>query len=120
MEAIYRKDSDVNLLPEKIRQLSFDWPDLRQAGKMLLQAKLQRGCIMEKIKARMSLVNDVMIHKATGKTCKVVAQTDSDLPADVIYTVEFKDGQKADCHQRELAFFQTIEDRMSAEALFPR
>jgi hypothetical protein len=75
---------------------------------------------MEKTKAKMSLVNDVMIHKATGKPCKVVAQTNSDLPAAVVYSVQFKDGQKADCHQNEIAFFDTIEDRMRAEALFPR
>lgn len=76
---------------------------------------------MEKIKAenKMSLVNDVMIHKATGKPCRVVAQTNSDFAADVVYTVEFKDGQKVDCNQSELAFFDTIEDRMRAEALFP-
>lgn len=74
---------------------------------------------METIKTKMSLVNDVMIHKATGKPCKVVAQTDSDFAAAVVYSVEFKDGQKVDCHQNEIAFFDTIEDRMSAEALFP-
>jgi hypothetical protein len=75
---------------------------------------------MEKIKReQMSLVGTVMIHKATGKSCKVVAQTSADSPAQVVYTVEFKDREKAECRQNELAFYDTIEDRIRAEALFP-
>lgn len=74
---------------------------------------------MEKIKReQMSLANTVMIHKASGKSCKVVGQTSSDSAAQVVYTVEFKDGQKVECRQNELAFYDTIEDRIRAEALF--
>jgi hypothetical protein len=74
---------------------------------------------MEKIKReQMSLVNTVMIHKATGKPCKVLAQTSAVSPAQVIYTVEFKDREKLDCRQIDLAFHDTIEDKICAEALF--
>jgi hypothetical protein len=74
---------------------------------------------MEKTKrAQMDLVNTVMIHKATAKPCKVLAQTSADSPAQIIYTVEFKDRTKLECRQNELAFYDTIEDRIRAEALF--
>jgi hypothetical protein len=74
---------------------------------------------MEKNKReQMDLVNSVMIHKATGKPCKILAQTTADSPAQVIYTVEFKDREKLDCRQIDLAFYDTIEDKIRAEALF--
>jgi hypothetical protein len=68
---------------------------------------------------QMSLVDTVMIHKATGKSCRVVAQSAGDIAAQIVYTVKFKDGQQSDCRQHELSFFETIEDRIRAEALFP-
>jgi hypothetical protein len=75
---------------------------------------------MEKSKREpMSLVNSVMIHKATGKPCKVLAQTSADSPAQVVYTVEFKDREKLECRQSDLDFYDTIEDKIRAEALFP-
>jgi hypothetical protein len=75
---------------------------------------------MVKIKPeKMSLVNTVMIHKATGKPRRVVAQTAGDFSAQIIYTVECIDRQQVECRQNELAFYDTIEDRMRAEALFP-
>lgn len=58
---------------------------------------------------KMSLVNDVMIHKATGKSVRILSETDSTknrIAADITYGVAFENGDTLDCHQKGLGFFR--------------